>query len=132
MKRKKLRGSNTAGRGIRGGRGAGKRGGHGKAGWHKHKLFYMLKYYPEHFGKDKFRCPSHKEDVTINLEDIIKYEKDGVVNLVDLGYTKLLSMGTVNKKLKVIVNKASKKALHKILQYGGEVVNARGEKIISV
>ncbi len=44
----------THGRGKKSGRGKGKRGGTGNAGLHKHKIMYMLKYMPDHFGRHGF------------------------------------------------------------------------------
>ena len=54
-KTQKFRGSRTHGRGKKAGRGAGKHGGHGNAGLHKHKYIHMLKFDPMHFGRHGFK-----------------------------------------------------------------------------
>ena len=43
--------------GKKSGRGAGKHGGTGNAGLHKHKVMHMLKYMPDHFGRHGFKRP---------------------------------------------------------------------------
>jgi len=52
---KKFRGTRTHGRGKKAGRGAGLHGGTGNAGLHKHKVQYMLKFMPDHFGRHGFK-----------------------------------------------------------------------------
>ena len=54
------------------GRGAGKHGGHGNAGLHKHKVMYMLKYMPDHFGRHGFKRPQKmvSAKITLNVGDI--------------------------------------------------------------
>lgn len=102
---------------------SGGRGGCGMAGLKKHKRFYMIKYAPNHFGKHGFvsRRPSKK---TINISDLEKFILQGVqeINLVELGYDKLLSKGMINNPVKVIVREASEKAIEKIKNIGGEVI----------
>jgi len=44
-----------------------------------------------------------------------------VVDLGKVGYTKLLSGGTPTKKMQIIVNQASAKAIEKIKSSGGAV-----------
>ena len=119
-------------------RGAGNRGGRGKAGvgkkgtWHKRLLFIYIT------GKRGFRRLHPKlkkeEEKCINLDELeerleefvskgfAKQEGDTIiVNLAQAGYDKLLGRGKVTKKLKVIVRKASEKAIEKIQSLGGEV-----------
>ncbi|MEW6070653.1 MAG: uL15 family ribosomal protein, partial [Candidatus Thermoplasmatota archaeon] len=71
---KKFRGSRTHGRGQKAGRGAGKRGGRGMAGTHKHKYLWVLKYKPDYFGRRGFKRPQKviKEKKCINLYEIIE------------------------------------------------------------
>jgi large subunit ribosomal protein L15 len=136
-KTKKYRGSRTHGRGRKAGRGAGLRGGRGKAGLHKHKYKRMLKYFPDHFGDYGFKRPpgSRKEKVCINImkleEALPKLLKDGLatkendtvhVNLESLGIHKLLSRGVVRTKLRLEVREASNKAKVKVEAFGGAVV----------
>ena len=118
-------------------RGAGNRGGRGMAGSGKRadqkKPSILKEYGNTYFGKLGFTRPQkmiHK-DVTINLyfldqnaEKLGKKESDFyVINLNELGYTKLLGTGTITRKYKVICNKVSKKAEEKIKKLNGEVIN---------
>ena len=68
----KFRGSRTHGRGKKSGRGAGKHGGTGNAGLHKHKAMHMLKYMPDHFGRHGFKRPQKMvcAMITMNVCDI--------------------------------------------------------------
>ncbi len=133
---KKIRGSRTCGGGShKKRRGAGNRGGRGLAGGHKHKWTWIIKYKPDHFGKYGFkRHPSLvKELETINvgeLEEIVlknpdKFEKeDGkyVVDVIELGYEKVLGKGKVTIPMIVKAIEVSEKAREKIEAVGGEVV----------
>ncbi len=118
-------------------RGAGNRGGRGMAGSGKRadqrKPSILKEYGNTYFGKLGFTRPQkmiHK-DVTINLyfldqnaDKLGKKESDFyVIDLNELGYTKLLGTGTVTRKYKVICNKISKKAEEKIKKLNGEVIN---------
>jgi large subunit ribosomal protein L15 len=47
---------------------------------------------------------------------------DGEVNLIELGYHKLLGSGNISKKLNVKVKYSSKKATEKIEGAGGKVL----------
>lgn len=141
-KRKKIlkkRGHRTAGYGSsKKHRGGGSRGGRGKAGLHKHKVSKMIKYMPEHFGKIGFKRPAAavKEVKTINLRNLdamienwlkegkARKENDGIrVNLFSLGYDKLLGSGKVSHKL-FIEGNASKKAIRKIEEAGGQIISS--------
>jgi len=124
QKTKKFRGSMTHGRGKKGGRGAGLRGGKGNAGLLKHKYMHMLKYMPDHFGRHGFKRPQSiiKKDKTINigqLEEMFPGKKE--INLTKEGFDKLLGSGTINSSMKIKVKKASKKAIEKIKEKGGDV-----------
>ncbi len=124
----KFRGSRTHGRGKKAGRGAGLRGGRGKAGLHKHKYIWTVKYAPDHFGRHGFkRHPSlikkrttvNVSQVEINLHKYLEEKtaiKKGEVIEVDLG------------AMKITVSEASKKALDKIKKAGGEVILSKTEK----
>jgi large subunit ribosomal protein L15 len=136
-KTQKFRGSRTHGRGKKSGRGAGKHGGKGNAGLHKHRYIEMLKFMPDHFGRHGFKRPqcSVVSKFTINVSDIernlAKWVAEGkvkdekglfTVDLVALNYDKLLGTGPVTKKLRITVPEASQKALEKVKAAGGEVV----------
>jgi len=114
-------------------RGAGSRGGHGKAGMHKHKWSYTLKYEPEHFGKKGFKSLVTKEIKAINLKDLDQLtdkllekklaEKEGdkiKIDLGKIGYDKLLGSGRVTKPLMVEARYFSKQAIKKLEDAGGK------------
>jgi large subunit ribosomal protein L15 len=131
---RKLRGSRTHGWGVSGQhRKAGSRGGRGKAGLHKHKWQYALKYLPEHFGKDSMRPPLRKVERTINvgeLDDLYfrlnrslpPKEGRAVLDLRRLGYTRLLGGGQVRGSYEVLIASASDRAKQKVEEAGGKVV----------
>jgi len=119
-------------------RGAGNRGGRGFAGWKskKQKYIKLIKEFPERFEDKKgFTPPIRKKIYSINLDEIfegieewkalglIKTEENKlVINLLDLGYDKLLGRGNINIPVKIITKYASKKAIKKVEEAGGEVV----------
>ncbi|AIJ06235.1 50S ribosomal protein L15 [Methanocaldococcus bathoardescens] len=133
---KKIRGSRTCGGGShKKRRGAGNKGGRGMAGGHKHKWTWIIKYMPDYFGKYGFkRHPSLvKQLETINvgeLEEIVlknpdKFEKEDdkfVVDVIELGYEKVLGKGKVTIPMIVKAVEVSEKAKEKIEAVGGEVV----------
>jgi large subunit ribosomal protein L15 len=133
---KKIRGSRTCGGGShKKRRGAGNKGGRGMAGGHKHKWTWIIKYMPDYFGKYGFkRHPSLvKQLETINvgeLEEIVlknpdKFEKEEdkfVVDVIELGYEKVLGKGKVTIPMIVKAVEVSEKAKEKIEAVGGEVV----------
>ncbi|MEF8879848.1 MAG: uL15 family ribosomal protein [Candidatus Thermoplasmatota archaeon] len=125
-KTKKNRGTKTHGRGsMKKGRGAGERGGRGKAGWDKHKIMHAKKVDPDYFGRHGFKRPPSvvKKDSVINVEQLKeKYPSKQTVDLTKEGIDKLLGAGFIDKKLKVKVDKASDKAIKKIEEAGGEVI----------
>ena len=136
-KKVKYRGSKTHGCGsMKKRRGAGNRGGRGAAGSGKRgdakkPTIWGGKY----FGKFGFHGRSPKVK-TINLKEIetkipiwlkkglIKEDK-GVfkIDLTELGYDKLLSVGTLTKKMSIKISNFSANAVEKVKQAGGEVIN---------
>lgn len=123
-KTRKLRGSRTMGWGRVGQhRKSGSRGGYGKAGMHKHKWIYTLKYEPDHFGKHGFKSIYPKKRA-INISQIMELvDKYGnKINLDDLGFDKLVAKGKATKPVEVLVKEASKKAIEKIEAVGGKVI----------
>jgi len=121
---KKRRGSRTHGRGKKAGRGAGLRGGRGNAGLHKHKYTYVLKYMRDHFGRRGFKRPFDRREVrAINVGDLeILFPGKKEIDLKSEGFDRLLGKGDVKAAIKVIVPKATQKAIQKIEEKGGEVV----------
>ena len=106
------------------------------AGGHKHKFMHMNKYYPDYFGRHGFKRPQSvvASNITINIrtldENIEKYIADGVakksgkvisIDLGELGFDKLLGVGTTKKTLNITVSSASKSAIEKIEASGGKV-----------
>ncbi|MBC7107972.1 MAG: 50S ribosomal protein L15 [Methanomassiliicoccales archaeon] len=134
---KKFRGSRTHGRGKKAGRGAGLRGGRGNAGLHKHKVMYMLKYDPDHFGRHGFKRPQSivaakiamnvgeiQENINKLIADGFAERKDGkvTVNLTKMGVDKLLGSGKIIEPIDVIVADCSELAREKIEAAGGSVI----------
>jgi large subunit ribosomal protein L15 len=135
-KDKKHLGSRTHGRGKKAGRGAGKRGGRGNAGLHKHKYITTVKYMPDHFGRHGFKRPQvlvgrkltinlynldEKIDQLIKDAKIKKVKNNYEINLEELGYDKLLGSGVITKPVNIIVREATEKAITKIENAGGKV-----------
>jgi large subunit ribosomal protein L15 len=123
---RKLRGSRTHGWG-KNHRGAGSRGGRGKAGMLKHRKSWMLRYEPDHFGKVGFKVPpeAKKRLKAINLRDIDNLAKKLGKNEIDIsefGYDKVLSKGDLTQPLTIKAKKFSKKAKEKIEKAGGKAV----------
>jgi large subunit ribosomal protein L15 len=120
---------------MKAGRGGGMHGGKGNAGLHKHKYLHTVKYDPNHFGRHGFkRHPHSDDDNVINLMDIeknlqlyvesgkAKKEKEVItLNLQEMGYGKLLGKGAITKPIKIIVQKASAKAMERVKEAGGTV-----------
>ena len=128
-KTRKFRGSRTHGRGTKAGRGAGKRGGTGNAGLHKHKFKSMLIYAPDHFGRKGFKRPAAAMTypVAVNVGELpllapLLKEKgllttEGAVSVAELtgaGIDRLLGGGKVEGKWKVRVAHASRLAQEKV------------------
>jgi large subunit ribosomal protein L15 len=139
MDTKKFRGSRTCGGGThKNRRGAGNRGGRGKAGGCKHHFVRaMMRGYS--YGKHGFKRPaSVSRDATIvnvgELDELALYLvdeglaeiKDGVyhINLENLGIEKVLGSGRVTKNLVVTSDEFSVSAREKIESAGGSCINA--------
>jgi len=124
-KHRKFRGRRTYHGSHKKARGGGSRGGRGKAGLHKHKWSYVVKYEPEHFGKKGFTPLRKKEVKSISLKklDEIAREKNlEKVNVLELGYEKVLGEGKLSKPLTIEAKFFSKQALKKIEEAGGKAV----------
>jgi len=137
-KRRKVtryRGSKTHGGGaMKKRRGAGNRGGRGKAGSGKRadqkKQTFLKMEGNRYFGKNGFKLDIKRNRKTINLHELnslikknqIKKEGDIYrINLKELKYNKLLGSGRINEKYEIIVNSYSKKAKDKIEKLGGKI-----------
>ncbi len=135
-KRKKNRGSRSHGRGVKNGRGAGERGGRGKAGLDKHKWKSLAKHDPDYFGPKGFTRPQslveEKEAINIYqveemldqlMEDGYAKKEDDVykINLEEAGYDKLLSRGSPRYEMRIKVPSSSDRAAEKIEEAGGEL-----------
>ncbi len=134
----KFRGKKTHGHGIKARRGAGKRGGRGMAGGHKHRLLHIIKYYGmDYFGRHGFKRPQSvvKANITVNLseirlnigsmvqEGVVKKKGDAYdIDIEELGCTKLLGGGSIGSlKVHVLAPAASQKAIEKVEAAGGTV-----------
>lgn len=134
-KRSKYRGSRTCGGGThKNRRGAGNRGGRGRAGINAH---HFVKWYLEFegpvFGKDGFVNQTQVTVATIDVgtidqivpsllaQGIAKKEGDAVViNTADMGIDKVLGSGRVTKKLNISAPAFSEQAKAKIEKMGGK------------
>jgi large subunit ribosomal protein L15 len=134
-KRSKYRGSRTCGGGThKNRRGAGNRGGRGRAGINAH---HFVKWYKEMggpvFGKDGF---SNSSQITVTVMDvgiidqiipsllaqgIAKNEGDVIViNTAEMGIDKVLGSGKVTKKMNISAQAFSESAKAKIEKMGGK------------
>lgn len=139
-KRKKAvryRGSMTHGKGSKKKRrGSGNRGGKGMAGTGKRSDNKKPSIWKNagYFGKHGFVSKNARNIKAVNIsyldENILKLPSDAVskeneffsVDIKKLGFNKLLSNGKVINKYKIKVPYASKKAIEKIKNNGGEVI----------
>lgn len=132
MKRKHLRGSTTAGRGYgKRARHAGNRGGRGKAGGGKRGQQNMMsiRAHEHRYELSNVRKrPLNLNRIGVLLNSLEKQgvlKKDGdkaVLNLKELGYSKVCGKFTGEKPKLVVQGKASEKARNEIVSAGGEVV----------
>jgi large subunit ribosomal protein L15 len=134
-KRSKYRGSRTCGGGThKNRRGAGNRGGRGRAGINAH---HFVKWYKEMggpvFGKNGFSNSSQTTVTVIDVgiidqiipsllaQGIAKNEGDVIViNTADMGIEKVLGSGKVTKKMNISAQAFSESAKAKIEKMGGK------------
>lgn len=115
-------------------RDSGMQGGHGNAGWKRHRWSSVIRY-GWVIGKKGFTPINITPEVAINVKDLgLNLEKlveTGIakqagnrieIDLVQLGFNKLLGDGKITQPLRVIVEKWSERAAEKINRAGGEVV----------
>jgi large subunit ribosomal protein L15 len=134
-KTRRLRGSRCHGWGRSGQhRDSGMQGGHGNAGWKRHRWSSVIRYGWQ-IGKTGFTPvnqhpdrPINVGDLNIHLERLLQEGKAKEVsgkieiNLNDLGYNKLLGDGRITRPVTVHTDKCSEKAMEKISQAGGQVI----------
>lgn len=126
---RRMRGSRTHGYGQIGQhRHSGKQGGHGAAGLHKHKWSWMIKYEPDHFGRDDFRPPGYPEVKRwLNVGDLERLAtgvgKEPVeLDLTTMGVDKLLGSGSVERAYNIKISSFTKRAQSKIEGAGGKIL----------
>ncbi len=129
-KAKKMRGSMTHGRGKKAGRGAGLKGGRGRAGANKHRFLQLQVLGGKHahmaakpWGRTGFTSKSRTPAaVTINVGDLSQqFPGESNVDLAAAGFTKLLGSGNVTSAVNVTVAAATGTAVSKIEAAGGKV-----------
>ena len=134
----KQRGSRSNGGGCtKKRRGAGNKGGKGKAGMGKQPWTWTVIHDPNHFGKHGFKRPQKmiKKISTVNLnyleeqaDKLIaqgKASKEGdaiVIDVTELGYDKVLAKGKITKAYKISAPQFSASAIEKIEELGGEAI----------
>ncbi len=126
---RKFRGTRTQGYGRIGQhRDSGSKGNR-KVGRHKHLWSKIVTADPGYFGKNGFTSPQsiHRVENTINLSKLDQLATGATINLTELGYTKLLGTGKINRALTVEVPAASKSAVQKIQDAGGKLVLPEAE-----
>ncbi len=131
MKRsRKLRGHRTHGHGKKATRGAGLRGGRGRAGSHKHEYMKALKS-GRRFGNYGFKSIKTAKSEAINIGELnqLMSDKVKVVDLSSRGIEKLLGAGSLSAKAKgkeIKVREASAKAVEKVEEAGARLVTGDG------
>lgn len=141
------RGSRTHGWGTSGQhRGSGMLGGHGRAGRYRHKRSRLIRtkeFSEMHYaGKKGFISIAQKKrsEPSINLLQLSsivdkltrekKLQTENNVPLVDLqelGYSKLLGAGAISQAVRVRVTSCSESALRKLKEAGGDAVTDKSE-----
>jgi large subunit ribosomal protein L15 len=135
---RKKRGSRTHGYGQVGQH---RKGTKGKAGLHKHRWTYVIKYEPDYFEKRGFtsqKAISRKTNV-INVGELDELahklaaekklerkQKKTFLDLDKLGYDKLLGTGKITKPMLVKVVAHSEAAAKKIEEAGGQILQEKG------
>ncbi len=117
------------GRGKAHHKGAGNRGGVGGAGsgkraGQKKPSKWLL---GRHYGKIGFKFKGTSKKINpVNLEYlnelVLKGEIKDSIDIASLGFNKLLGKGKLSRKLKIIAESASSKAVEKVKAAGGEVI----------
>ncbi len=113
---------------------SGMRGGYGAAGFHKHKWSYVVKYEPDHFGKDGFVRPAAVTDdvrainvgavASIIHGMVLSQDEKGraVLDMPSMGIDKLLGGGKIDFPIVIKVSGTTALAKKKVAEAGGEVL----------
>jgi len=134
-KTRRLRASRCHGWGRSGQhRDSGMQGGHGNAGWKRHRWSSVIRYGWE-IGKTGFTPINPQQGETINIGDLdlgldrlieqgkAKQANGKIeVNLGQMGYAKLLGTGRITRPVRVVVDHCSERAMEKINRAGGQVI----------
>ncbi|MFH1786376.1 MAG: uL15m family ribosomal protein [archaeon] len=114
-------------------RGAGSRGGRGRAGLHKHKFVYALVNGLFHNGRLAefgFKSKPAREAVRVinlfQIEELAKGRRE--VDISEYGYAKVLGRGRLTKPLTIKAEYFSASAVEKIKAAGGKAVGAVQEE----
>lgn len=127
---KRYRGSMTHGAGKKARRGAGLKGGRGRAGANKHRFLMLQVTGGKHahmaarpWGRTGFKSKSRTApDVTINVGQLAdRFPGEKSVDLEAAGFTKLLGSGAITAAISVKVPKATDGAVAKVEAAGGSV-----------
>lgn len=119
--RTKFRGTRNCGRGKKGSR---KRdGGRGMAGSHKHKLTWVLKYDPDHFGANSMTSKPKLKTVNVDyLNELAVTKSKDEIDVISLGFQKVLGRGKVTKAIIVKAKAFTASAKEKIEKAGGQAL----------
>lgn len=121
-KTKSMRGLHTHGHGNKKKRrGGGSRGGRGEAGKYHHKKTWAMRWGKVN-EKRGFTSIGRKDKKVINVGELEKFTKNDSINLVELGYDKVLGSGAINRAIKVEAVEFSKTAKEKIEKAGGQAI----------
>ena len=135
---RKKRGSRTHGYGQVGQH---RKGTKGKAGLHKHRWTYIIKYEPNYFEKRGFTSQKaiNRKINVINVGELDELtnklaaekklerkQKKIFLDLDELGYDKLLGMGKIARPMLVKVAAHSEVATKKIEDAGGQILKEKG------
>jgi large subunit ribosomal protein L15 len=135
-KRSKYRGSRTCGGGThKNRRGAGNRGGRGRAGHRDHRFSHFLLYGEVHNGKHGFVSKTGIRSRVISIGELDQMipgllaagmaEKEGdavVVRADQIGIDKILGSGRVTQKMQISARAFSGQAKQKIEAMGGQAL----------
>jgi len=119
--RKAHRGTRNCGRGRKGSRR--RDSGRGLAGSNKHRLSWIIKNMPDHFGAESMRGKPKAKTVNIGYlnEWAVTNGKDEV-NAIGLGFQKVLGRGDVTKAITVKAKAFTASAKEKIESAGGKAL----------
>lgn len=108
-------------------RGSGNRGGRGNAGLCKHKFSWMVKYDPDHFGRNGFASLNRTDIDTINIYEINRKAILGKIEKKEGKYYfefsgKVLGAGDLTVPVFIKALAWSKGVEEKIKKCGGEII----------